>query len=463
MKYHLGVAITIGCIAAVITGIFLITQNTLNHSDDSISTLQKNDNAELTQNVNYLILTGCTTDSNGAGKIDISCPNYDVLHFSRDPPIKESKWTDVQLTIDNGQYTMQYTTPTGTNQYALVPYSTLDIQRVLISPSNTIEKITRSLEPEKQVIGGIFHQTAQDKFTNPPTKEELYQYALQVINQDRINHGVSPVALSNVSSAQNHADDMLNAGYFSHWNTVGVKPYVTYTKLGGRGDVNENISVTTAYCPSSNCKTNYFDPLKQINDSEYDMMYKDQASDWGHRDNIINPKFTDVNIGIAYNNEKFYFVEHFENNRVKWKTMELDGNKLHLVGTVPPGYSLYQIELFTDPNSEPLNSTTLDTLSPYNLGYYDQGKFAGVILPRPGADSHYPECSKGKAILDTTKGEVCVDYVTYTNISTEPLGIDILPDVSKWIGSGLHTFYVTLKKQDGKQVETSSVTLEYLK
>jgi hypothetical protein len=86
-----------------------------------------------------------------------------------------------------------------------------------------------------------------------------------------------------------------------------------------------------------------------------------------------------------------------------------------------------------------------------------------VILPRPGADSHYPECSKGKAILDTTKGEVCVDYVTYTNISTEPLGIDISSDVSKWIGSGLHTFYVTLKKQDGKQVETSSVTLEYLK
>ena len=450
----------------VITSIFLITHNTLNHSDDNTSILEKNNTSEFTQNVNYLVLTGCTTDSNGAGKIDITCPNYDVLHFTRDPPIKESIWTGVQLTIDHGNYTMQYTTPTGTNQYALIPYSTSDIQRILSSPtSSTIEKISRLLESENQAIGGIFHQTKQDKFTNPLTREELYQYALQVINQDRINHGVSPVALSNVSSAQNHADDMLNTGYFSHWNTVGVKPYVTYTKLGGRGDVNENISVTTAYCPSSNCKTNYFDPVKQINDSEYDMMYKDQGSDWGHRDNIINPEFTDVNIGIAYNNEKFYFVEHFENNRVKWQTMELeDSNKLHLVGTLPPGYSLYQIELYTDPNSEPLTSTTLDTLSPYNLGYYDQGNFAGVMLPRPEADSHYPECSKGKAILDTTKGEVCVVYVTYTNISTVPLGIDISPDISNWIGSGLlHTFYVTLKKQDGKQVYVSSVTLEYLK
>jgi hypothetical protein len=66
------------------------------------------------------------------------------------------------------------------------------------------------------------------------------------------------------------------------------------------------------------------------------------------------------------------------------------------------------------------------------------------------------------AILDTTKGEKCVDYVTFTNISTTLKGIDISPNISKWSGPGLHTIYVSLKKQNGEQVYASSVTMEYL-
>jgi hypothetical protein len=42
-------------------------------------------------------------------------------------------------------------------------------------------------------------------------------------------------------------------------------------------------------------------------------------------------------------------------------------------------------------------------------------------------------------------------------------GVDISPDVSKWLGPGLHTIYFTLKKQNGEQAYTSSFTLEYLK
>lgn len=404
-----------------------------------------------TVNENHLVLQGCTTDSDGTGRIDVSCPNYEVFHFSRDPPITKSKWSGAQLTIDNGQYTIQYTTPTGTNQYTLVPSGSQ-------TTSNSIQRIIRSFESEK--LGNVFHQATQN---TPPSKEELYQYALKIINQDRITHGVKPVSLDNLSSAQNHADDMLNAGYFSHWNTDGVKPYVTYTKLGGRGSVDENISITEAYCPSSNCNPNSFDPFKQINDSEYGMMYDDAGSNWGHRDNILDPEHTDVSIGVAYDNEKFYFVEHFENNIVKWQTVKLDGDQLHLVGNVPAGYSLFQIDVFADPSPEPLTKFSLDDKQPYNLGYYDQGEFVGVMLPRPAAHSHYPECSQGKAILDTTKGEVCVDYVTYSNISIVPNGFDVSPDVSKWTGSGLHTIYVVLKKPSGKQVDASSITLEYLK
>lgn len=465
MKHWSRIAIYIGCTIAVILSIVFLNQNLLDHSNGIASTpLQPNNGTDTLTNGSHAVLTGCTTDSDGKGKIDVFCPNYEVFHLYRDPPIKESKWTGVELMIDNGQYTIQYNTPTGTNQYALVSTAPTSppFQKILNSTNNVIQKIGNSLPFEKQIAGGIFQKTGQTQITSP-TKEELYQYALGLVNQERADHGLRLLTLSPVSSAQNHADDMLNAGYFSHWNSYGVKPYVTYTNLGGRGDVDENISVTSSYCPSSNCIPNSFDPFKQINGSEYGMMHDDAGSDWRHRDNILNPDHTDVNFGIAYNNEKFYFVEHFESNLVNWKTVKLDGNQLHLVGQIPVGYSLYQILVFVDPPPKPLSSKELDGMPPYNFGYYDQGEFVGAILPRPAADSHYPECSKGKAILDTTQGERCVDYVTFTNISTILKGFDISPDVSKWNGSGLHTIYFTLKKQNGEQVNTSSITLEYLK
>ena len=446
---------------SLIAVFFLFLNQSAFHSSEAA---QSNNDTPIATTENHIVLTGCTTDSDGTGRTDVFCPNNDTFHLSRDPPITESKWAGVQLSIDNGQYTIQYTTPAGTNQYTLVAYNTATpIQKVFNSPGNAILQIGKSLASDKQTVGNVFEQAAQGLNSKTPTKEELYQYALQVVNQDRKAHGLNPVTLSNISSAQSRADDMLNAEYFSHWNTDGVKPYVVYTKLGGQGNVDENISVTVAYCPVSSCMPNSFDPFKQINDSEYNMMYKDAGSYWGHRDNILDPYHTSVNFGIAYTNQRFYFVEHFETNLVKWQTIKLDGNQLHLVGQMPQGYSLYQIEVFADPAPKSLTNSELDGASPYDVGYYDQGDFAGIILPQPASGTHYPECSQGEAILQTTKGKLCEDYVTYSNVSTTPNGIDISPDVSKWMGSGLHTVYVTLKNQNDVPIDATSMTLEYLK
>ncbi len=461
MKYRLEIAITIGCVLAIIASFSFVNQSQLIHSSETRS---NNETLLPVQNGSHVVLTGCTTDSDGTGHTDVFCPNNEVFHLSRDPPIIESKWTGVQLTIDNGQYTINYTTPTGTIQYALVAFNTATpLQKIFNAPSNAILQISKKLASDK-TVGNLFEQAAQSLNTKPPpTKAELYQYALKIINQDRKAHGLNPVTLSNVSSAQSRADDMLNAQYFSHWNTDGVKPYVVYTKLGGKANVDENISVTISYCPVSSCMPNSFDPRKQINDSEYNMMYKDAGSFWGHRDNILNPYHTDVNLGIAYTNERFYFVEHFESNIVNWQTIKLEGNQLHLVGQMPQGFSLEQIEVYADPAPKPLTSSQLDGISPYNVGYYDQGNFTGIMLPQPASDMHYPECSEGKALLQTSKGMLCQDYVTYSNVSTIPNGIDISPDVSKWMGSGLHTVYVTLKDQKDIPIDTTSMTLEYLK
>ncbi|HMK33169.1 MAG TPA: CAP domain-containing protein [Nitrosopumilaceae archaeon] len=328
--------------------------------------------------------------------------------------------------------------------------------------SDQVSKTTGTIMNASSSISQSVQSTTESLKPKPPsTKEELYQYALQLINEDRKSHGVAPVVLSDTTSAQNHADDMLNAKYFSHWNTNGVKPYVTYTKVGGKGDVAENISYVEAHCLSGNCYFNSFDPFKQINGSEYRMMYDDAKSNWGHRDNIINPNHTHVNLGVSYDNERFYFVEHFENNIVNWDTIQMIGTQLHLVGEMSSDYSLEQINVFSDPTPKILVAQDLDSQLPYNAGYYDQGKLVGMIVPKLGVGYYYPECDKGKITISSSNGQQCIEYTTFENTSSS--GIDISVDVSKWMGSGLHTIYVYLKKPNSEQVGATSLTLEYLK
>ncbi|NHH97954.1 hypothetical protein DYY66_1262 [Candidatus Nitrosotalea sp. FS] len=298
------------------------------------------------------------------------------------------------------------------------------------------------------------------------TRNSLYAYALQIINKDRSDHGLLPVQLSNNTSAQRHADDMLQNEYFSHWNTMGVKPYVTYTQAGGKGSMAENISYEYTYCETVLCAPNVFDPQEQIKSHEHSMMYDDALSNWGHRDNILDPNHTHVNIGIAYNQDRFYFVEHFENNLIDWQKIDLvDQHQLELTGTLPVGYSFDSIDIYSDPSPQSLNKLDLDEKSPYNAGHYDEGTISGEIVKALPLESYYQECSTGKIEVTFDDGQKnCVDYVTFDNKSKYSNGIDITVDLSKWGGQdSLHTIYVHLKDKNGKEVEATSLTLEYLK
>lgn len=298
-----------------------------------------------------------------------------------------------------------------------------------------------------------------------PGLRQLYDFALKLVNDDRAKYGLAPVLLSNIGSAQNHADDELKNNYFSHWNSYGVKPYVTYTKLGGRGEVAENIFYEYAYCPTSHCIKSDFDPISTIKYAEYQMMYNDSGSNWGHRNNILDPNHTHVNFGITYDQDHFYFVQNFETNIIKWNLVLLSGSQLELDGQIPSGYSFDQISIFADPLPQILTSYDLTNNTPYNLGYYDQGELVGEIVPTLSPNMHYQECSPGKLLLTEEKGSnLCVDYIAVQNISNFPTTIHFIINLSKWMTVGqLHTVYMSLKDQNNNSVEATSLTLEYLK
>jgi hypothetical protein len=244
----------------------------------------------------------------------------------------------------------------------------------------------------------------------------------------------------------------------------GVKSYVTYTELGGRGNVDENIAESYNICDTPPiCSPILYDPFKEIKDDEYGMMYNDSDSKWGHRDNIVDPYHTHVNFGIAYNGNNFYFVEHFEDNIVNWNSIGLSHNTLTMIGTIPSNFTFLGIDIYEDPPPKNLSGQTLNTAPPYNLTYYDSGTLIGLIIDR-SAYSEYQQCTDSKIGFYSEKGIVCADYAFYDNKSQDSHVIDISADVSKWLGKeGLHTIYVVLQDENGNMTYATSLTLEYLK
>ena len=301
-----------------------------------------------------------------------------------------------------------------------------------------------------------------DTTLNP--NNPLIQFALDQVNDDRKKHGVPPVILGNNSAAQNHVDDLLEFNYFSHWNSKGVKPYVTYTLFGGRGNIAENISYTFSQCPTSNCIPLVFDPLKEIEKHQYGTMYDDTHSNWGHRDTIIDPNHTHVNFGMASDGGNFYFAQHFETNIIEWSKIELVNGKLEMAGRLPDGFSVAQIEIYADESPKTLSGQTLDDESPYNQNYYDRGELVGIFLEPLPINISYDECDVEKITVTDESGiKNCIDYKIFYNNRVHPDEINTSIDVSEWLESnGLHTVYVVLNNANNERVDATSITLEYL-
>jgi uncharacterized protein YkwD len=210
------------------------------------------------------------------------------------------------------------------------------------------------------------------------------EYALKLINEDRQQAGLSPVALSQNEAAQKHAEDILATGYLSHWTSDGMKPYMRYTMYKGLGNVGQNVAYA-GYDKSDipGCQSGiYHCPALDVQDrlkkSEYDMMYDDAHANWGHRDNILDPYHTHVSIGIAYDRYTFAVVQNFEDNLFTEEEITQSGYDVRIYGKFVDSqkYEAKMINVFYDP---------LPTSSVYeqekSRASYDQGQFLGFITP----------------------------------------------------------------------------------
>jgi hypothetical protein len=150
-------------------------------------------------------------------------------------------------------------------------------------------------------------------------REELVQHALDRINEDRADFDLPPVELSDNRAAQVHAEDVFRTKQISHWMTNGEKPYMTYTRYDGEGNVQQNVAIAGfSAAQYQECRTSILvdceriEPLSTIEELEYEMMYKDkECCDDGHRNNILDPRHTHVSIGIVYDEYCLAVVQTF--------------------------------------------------------------------------------------------------------------------------------------------------------
>jgi uncharacterized protein YkwD len=135
--------------------------------------------------------------------------------------------------------------------------------------------------------------------------DQIRQIALELVNQDRAEQGLTPLVEDRLLSgtAELHALDMARRGYLKHLNPEGQGPTARYNALGGNSSgVAENI----VYIYHRGQR-----PRVTINDlKKFQQMWMQSAP---HRKNLLGTRFKSFGYGIAISPDgnRIYAVQMF--------------------------------------------------------------------------------------------------------------------------------------------------------
>ena len=291
--------------------------------------------------------------------------------------------------------------------------------------------------------------------------DELRQYALKKINEDRANHNLPPVALDPNSAAQAHSEEIVMTNQLSHWTLDGMKPYMRYSVYGGNYYVAQNADITfiqggdqvsqinlklcqqgLAICGSS------IDPHNAIDDAENAMMNNDyECCHNGHRDNILDRYHTHVSIGVAYNVQTFALIQNFENEYINWtKPIAYDSSSeyVHMAGNLEQGMKFDGISIYYDPLPTP--QTYLDHR---NDTSYSAGTFVADVEPPAPSGSYYDQSSNYTLIIASN-----------WNVADPSFDMGFsLSSLTQKYGNGVYTLTLFSKDQTGASVPLTTKSL----
>jgi uncharacterized protein YkwD len=155
---------------------------------------------------------------------------------------------------------------------------------------------------------------AQGDAPGDETRFTLRDELLRLVNRDRAQFGLTPVALDPVASAlaDDYCRQQIRNGTTGHFTLDGLAPYMRYSLSGGNDGVSENVAAWSANYGFSDRAL--YDMMRR---SEKAMMDEVEPHD-GHRRTILDPFATHVGIGLAWDRGEFRIAQEFIRRYVEW-------------------------------------------------------------------------------------------------------------------------------------------------
>lgn len=280
------------------------------------------------------------------------------------------------------------------------------------------------------------------------TYEELRDYALSLINDDRKKIGLEQLSLIDNEAAQKHAEEMVSEGYMSNWNTEGLKPYTRYTLFGGGHAMAENIAL--AYCGSAGdsagqkCASDPAETIKKLHSS---VMLRNTETNY-NKDNVLSKWHNGVSIGVAYSSDYVALVYDFEARYTSWvePIRVTSGDAvLQMSGVVMPyGFKPTAVAIYRDKLPQKLTPDVLSEF-PYDGGY-DRGALVSTI-------------DKASVLRGTSANKWISDDSGRFEISFSLPAAIFSSEI--YSNEGVYTLYLLARNTAGEHLTLTSYSVKY--
>jgi hypothetical protein len=220
---------------------------------------------------------------------------------------------------------------------------------------------------------------------------------VELLNSERIKRGLSPLSENQklIQSAYLKAKDILEKDYFSHWNPEGLSPWYWFKVSGYNYQfAGENLAI--GFLESSE-------------------VHKAWMNSPTHRQNILNPNYTEVGIAVLkgeFNgNEVYVVVQHFgKPKEVSFAKTETLPKK-----TTPPSTPTVETEKITISGTETI-ATSQATVS-VKEKVLSQEKETSTILIVQGEPSFFQKTSFFLTKFFATKYTQTLNLIIYSTLA----------------------------------------------
>ena len=195
----------------------------------------------------------------------------------------------------------------------------------------------------------------------------IQHHLLSMVNDERTEAGLSNLKLDQLACnvAQQHAIEMAENDFLSHWDLEGLKPYHRYSFAGGT-DANAENDASADYSKAIEADEMPFAVVRM-----HITMHDEVPPNDGHRQTMLTPQHTHVGFGMAWRGLHIRLCEVYVSRYVSIDPYPFinrpQGRFILSGGVLDPKHSVEALEVYYEPPPSPPSKSWLQTPRRYGL------------------------------------------------------------------------------------------------